>query len=225
MQGFVFYREECTDGRQRTSWLIGLTKHAPVNAAANRRIDIRSTIQDFKSKCETWTGHGADMTLEIKHLVFNSLPEYLAVQGQMVAQKAADQEASPPAAVPAAEQRPATSTGQRNWTRADATNGTAELMSDANANHEQSENQAQAATRTTNTCHAPDSRDMDTKTDVNMQGDSQGHLKEPGCSTSDGRDARACASETASPLGAKRKRNEVDGNHRDGLQRISSHAS
>lgn len=87
------YREYCEDGRQRTSWVIGVKKQAQAHNTAARRIDIRATIADFKTKCEHWTGHTAGMTLEIKHLKFDSLPPYLAAHAQAAAEKAANQEA------------------------------------------------------------------------------------------------------------------------------------
>lgn len=87
--GWNVCREHCEDGRQRTSWVIGVKKQAQAHNTAAKRIDIRATIADFKTKCEHWTGHTAGMTLEIKHLKFDSLPPYLAAHAQAAAERAA----------------------------------------------------------------------------------------------------------------------------------------
>lgn len=214
-------REECSDGRQRTSWLIGLTKNAPVNGVGNRRIDIRSTIQDFKGKCETWAGHGADMTLEIKHLVFNSLPEYLAVHGRVAAQQAVDQERSPPTAAPAVEQQPLSE--QWNGEQADAPGTAAELISDTKMESEPTDKQSKASLQAVNSANPESSVKEEGNVDESMQGD------EEGCTdaVSDADDASepkssAGGSETDSPVGSKRKRDEAEANSRDGVQRITS---
>lgn len=67
--------------------MIGVRKQAQAHNTAAKRIDIRATIADFKTKCEHWTGHTAGMTLEIKHLKFDSLPPYLAVHAQAAAER------------------------------------------------------------------------------------------------------------------------------------------
>lgn len=93
-------REYCEDGRQRTSWVIGVRKQDQAHNTAAKRIDIRATIADFKTKCEHWAGHTAGMTLEIKHLKFDSLPQYLAAHAQAAANATVANDANVPAPDP-----------------------------------------------------------------------------------------------------------------------------
>lgn len=163
------------------------------------------------------------MTLEIKHLVFNSLPEYLAVHGRAAAQRAVEREESPPAAAPVVEQRlPA---GQRNGARPAAPDAAAELLSDANMESEHTENQNKASAQAANSADPPPSAVEEGKADANMQVDEQGGAEDVGDAGGDASEGKAGAGGSeASPLGAKRKRDDAEGNHRDGVQRISSHA-
>lgn len=229
---FLCCRTECVDGRQRTSWLIGLTKVAPTNGASStRRIDIRSTIHDFKGKCETWAGFGADMTLEIKHLLFASLPEYLAVHGRAAAQSQSSQsinqvnqvESPPNAPASAAEQRPLTE--QRNGAQPDAPSTAAAQVADTKMESENTENQNKADVQTTSAEQPCSSTRSHEKVDASMQGDEECCAADAGGTDGDAVDLKASVGggEQASPVGAKRKREEGEGNHR--VQRISSHAS
>jgi hypothetical protein len=160
------------------------------------------------------------MTLEIKHLVFNNLPEYLAVHGRAAAKRAVDKETSPPVA----EQRPLAE--QRNGARAAARGAAAEQTADAKmTKSENTENQRMPSTAT---CGDPVCSTLEpNKADANMQGDEQDCAPEGGGKAADASDPKASAAgnETASPMGAKRKRDEADGNHRDGVQRISTHVT
>lgn len=121
-------RTECADGRQRTSWLIGLSLNAPVNSAPHR-LDIRSILHDFKGKCETWTGFGAGMTLEIKEIKFRNLPDYLAVYGRVAVPKTVHQEQSPPTA-PASAVEKMLLTDQKSGSQSGAQSTAATPVSD-----------------------------------------------------------------------------------------------
>lgn len=76
---FVHCREHCEDGRQRTSWVIGLKRppNGPVHMRTNK-VDLRTIIAEFRATCERWPGYVPGMTIEIKSLKRESLPDYLA---------------------------------------------------------------------------------------------------------------------------------------------------
>jgi hypothetical protein len=74
-------REHCPDGRQRTSWVVGLKRAPAANPHMRQpgnRVDLRTTIQEFKATCERWPGFRAGMAIEISSFKHDAIPEYLA---------------------------------------------------------------------------------------------------------------------------------------------------
>lgn len=81
---FLVPREHCLDGRPRSLWFIGLKRMVHANAMsqfANKRVDLRLAVQDFKSMCLKWKGHSMGMTVDVDAVKFDSLPGYLFKDG------------------------------------------------------------------------------------------------------------------------------------------------
>jgi hypothetical protein len=199
------------------------------------------------------------MTLEIKWLQFNSLPEYLAVHGRVAAQRSVDQETSPPAA-PAADVPPAppgaaevppaalppldaTAASQlaapaatdkrlavatRNDTPSDVSVAAAKSKPDIKMEAEHGHNEIETASPSATSDDSPIfpfAMKQEVKADVIMQAREQGCNPNAGVVAGDVPTTKANAgSGTASPLGAKRKRDQAEGMLHDGMQRITSHA-
>jgi hypothetical protein len=214
------------------------------------------------------------MTLEIKWLQFNSLPEYLAVHGRVAAQRSEDQETSPPAARPAEEEaaapaeeeaaapaeeeaaapaeveaaapaeveaaapaaplaapaatdkQPAVAT--RNDTPSVVSVAAAKSKPDIKMEAEHGHNEIETASPSATSDDSPIfpfAMKQEVKADVIMQAREQGCNLNAGLVASDVPTTKANAgSGTASPLGAKRKRDQAEGMLHDGMQRITSHA-
>jgi hypothetical protein len=216
-------RSECEDGRQRTSWLIGLTKTTPANGVGNKRIDIRSTIQDFKQKCEAWGGHTAGMTLEIKHLKFDSLPEYLAVHGRQAAPLPVLPEGGDDYQIPAVHAGTADQTGTPKSDKAEsrvpdtASNAQAADAQPASDTGGHMENQGEPETALRAEGESPAEPEKFASPDVTAR-----PLTEVNQTPDTASDRRASSGNAGgSPVGSKRKRDEP-APERDGAQRLHS---